>query len=210
MTNASSTPTDSPPDDAGTAEHAKEQAKQVAETGRQQAGEVAAEAKTQTRQLIEDARSQARDRADGQVSQLAGMLDRVSNELNRMADAGSEFDTLNALVRDGSSTAHDLSQRLQHRGLDGAIDDLSRFARRRPVAFLTAAFGTGLLLGRVTRNADLEEVMSDDDEEPSGYAGRSAELDHSARLGRSGYISPATSRSTEPIAGEPTPVVTTP
>lgn len=185
MTSASPTQRSAPPTGDGAADLAKRQAEQVADTGRQQAGEVVAEAKTQTRQLLNDARNQARDRAEGQVSRLAEMLNQVSGELEAMADAGSESNTLSALARDGSSTARDLSRRLQDDGLEGALDNVQRFARRRPVAFLAAAFGTGLALGRITRNADLGEITSDDSSssgtartitaDPPGISSRSAD-----------------------------------
>ena len=171
------TPTGSggaPPDSA--ADHAQQQASAVAETGKQQAGHVVAEAKAQTSQLLDDARGQARDRVDTQVSQLAGVLDTVSGELEQMADgsANAESSYLIALARDGSTTARRLSQRLNDGGLDGAIDDVRRFARQRPAAFLAGAFGVGLLLGRVTRNADLGEIMSSDSDAPEQSSGDSA------------------------------------
>ncbi len=167
MTNASTehdlTPGSSDHDDSSTAEHAKSQARDVAETGQEQAGKVVQEAKAQTSQFLDEARTRARDRADTQTSQLAGVLERVSSELGEMAEGTSSSDGyLAALARDGSSTARDLSQRLQDGGLDGALDDVRQFARRRPVAFLAATFGVGLLLGRVTRNADLQKIASDD------------------------------------------------
>ena len=149
-----------PPD--GTTDQAKHQASAVAETGKQQAGEVVNEAKAQTSQLFDEARGRARDRADTQLSQLAGALDEVSGELEQMADGSenAESSYLTALARDGSKTAQSLSRRLDEGGLDGALDDVRRFARQRPVAFLAGAFGVGMLLGRVTRNADLGEIAS--------------------------------------------------
>ena len=162
-----------PPD--GTTDQAKHQASAVAETGKQQAGEVVNEAKAQTSQLFDEARGRARDRADTQLSQLAGALDEVSGELEQMADGSenAESSYLTALARDGSKTAASLSRRLDEGGLDGALDDVRRFARQRPVAFLAGALGVGLLLGRVTRNADLGKITSTGDDAAS--EGRSGE-----------------------------------
>ena len=148
-----------------TTDQAKSRARDVAETGKQQASRVVEEAKSQTSHLLDEARTQARDRADGQVEQLAGVLDRMSSELGSMAETGGSSGYLTALARDGSSAARNWSRRLEQGGLDGALDDVRRFARQRPVAFLASAFGVGLVLGRVTRNADLKTIVSDD--EPS-------------------------------------------
>ena len=155
----------SPPDRAttSTAEELTERARGVADTGKEQAAHVVDEAKSQTAELLHEARSQARGRADGQVSQLAGVLDTLSGELRAMADGTSHSDGyLTTLARDGARTAKDLSERLRTGGLDGALDDVRRFARRRPVAFLAVAFGVGLAAGRVTRNAPLGEIVSGD------------------------------------------------
>ena len=178
-----------PPD--STTEHAKQQAGAVAETGKQQAGQVVDEAKKQTSQLLDEARDQARDRAGTQVSQLAGVLDKVSGELEQMAEGSDNAETsyLTALARDGSKTARSLSQRLNDGGLDGALDDVRRFARQRPVAFLAGAFGVGMLLGRVTRNADLGEITSSGDDGGSDRTGPSSaasDLDAPARSARTG------------------------
>ncbi len=208
MTNASTehelTPGSSDHDDPSTAEHAKSQARDVAETGQEQAGKVVQEAKAQTSQLLDEARTQARDRADSQTSQLAGVLERVSSELGEMAEGTSSSDGyLAALARDGSSTARDLSQRLQEGGLDGALDDVRQFARRRPVAFLAATFGVGLLLGRVTRNADLQKIASDD------TASASASMNVGSTTSRppSSSDSAAGGVSSQPlIPGEPGPM----
>jgi hypothetical protein len=194
---SSGRPPDLDADDSSSPVHeAKQQARDVAETGKQQAAHVADEAKAKTSQLLGEARDQARDRADGQVAQLAGILDRVSGELGEMADGtSSDNGYMAALARDGSTAAKNLSQRLDREGLDGAIDDLRRFARRRPVVFLATAFGIGIALGRLTRNADLGEIMSDDEDSERDSANAAASRQQAMTL-----TSSESSASSPPVA----------
>ena len=42
--------------------------------------------------------------------------------------------------------------RLEDRGIEGVVDDVSRFARRRPGVFLLAAAGAGFVVGRFVRS----------------------------------------------------------
>lgn len=126
----------------------------LAATGKQQVEQVVAEAKARTSQLLDEASGTARDRLDSQISQLAGKLDQISGQLDEMAVGVPDSDSggyATAVARAGSKAAHSLSQRLEDGGLDGLIDDIRRFADRRPAAFCYSTFGVGLLVGRLTR-----------------------------------------------------------
>ncbi len=164
MTNASTTGTptttrSSPTDRSSSGDQAKAEARNVAESGKQKAGKVADEARYQAAELARTAREDARDRIDGEVGKLAAFLDDIGDELDGMADGTGRTDGyLPSLARDGAQMANRLSRRLENGGLDGALHDVSMFARRRPAVFLAAAFGVGLTLGRVTRNADAHEI----------------------------------------------------
>jgi hypothetical protein len=146
------------------------------EKSRQSAGELAGEARFQAGQLARTARDEARHRANSEVDKLTGFLNRLSDELNGMAEGSPPRDGhLQGLARDAAQASHRLAHRLDTRGFDGAMHDVSMFARRRPGAFLAAAFGVGIVLGRLTRNADIHAIsdeMQHSDE--SGAAGSSA------------------------------------
>jgi hypothetical protein len=192
MTNTPTTParsTGSPrPVDANTADQAGAEARNVAETGRQKANEVADEAQNQAAELARTARDQAKQRADGEVGRLAGFLGEIGDELDGMASRSDSSDGyLPGLARDGAHAANRLSHRLETGGLDGALHDVEQFARRRPGMFLAAAFGVGLAIGRVTRNADVRSISDEMDStkgsdrdtgrsqlQPSSAAARSA------------------------------------
>jgi hypothetical protein len=179
MTNApTTTQTDttngSSPVSGGDSTHrATSEARTVADTGKQGVGLVADEARSQAAGLARAARDEARHRADGEIGKLAGFLSGLGDELAGMADGSTTRDGhLQGLARDGARAANRLSQRLEMGGLDGAVHDLSMFARRRPGVFLAAAFGVGVGLGRLTRNADVHSISrqmhsGDDDMQPS-------------------------------------------
>jgi hypothetical protein len=145
--------------DGGATDHVKSEARSVAETTKQAAGQVTDEAGSQAVGLARTAREEAQQRARGEVDKLAGFLGGIGDELNGIADGAPPTDgRLQGLARDGAQAANRLSHRLETGGLDGALNDVSMFARRRPGVFLAAAFGVGIALGRVTRNADMHAI----------------------------------------------------
>jgi hypothetical protein len=167
MTNSPTPPTttttrSSPTSQSGSGDQAKAEARQVAESGKRGAEQVAEEARSQAAGLARTAREEARHRVDGEVGKLAAFLDDIGDELDEMANGSGRTDGhLPALARDGAQMANRLSRRLETGGLDGALHDVSMFARRRPGLFLAAAFGVGVALGRVTRNADLHDITEE-------------------------------------------------
>ena len=171
-----------------TTDTARDRARDAADTGKQEAGRVVDEARMHTSRLVGETGDRAREHADQQLTRTAGVIDQLGTELDEMASGASRSDGyLTALARDGAHTAHQLSQRLENGGVEGVLDDVTRFARRRPGAFLAASFGVGLLLGRVTRNADfgrIKQEMSDHDR--SGTDGSSATTGSLTGSGTSG------------------------
>jgi hypothetical protein len=209
MTNAPMPPTStttrsSPTTQSGSGDQAKAEARNVAESGKRGASEVADEARTQAAELAHTARQQARHRVDGEVGKLATFLDDIGSELDEMAHGSVRSDGhFPSLARDGAQMANRLSRRLETGGLDGALQDVSRFARRRPGVFLAASFGVGLALGRVTRNADLheitDEIKHDDGSQPSArtrpQSGASASEHRAATVSHSATTSTPSARS---------------
>ena len=63
-------------------------------------------------------------------------------------DAGA----LTAYLGEAEQRVSGLADRLQRGGAQGALDDLTGFARRRPGMFLAGAVGLGFLVGRVARS----------------------------------------------------------
>ena len=156
---------------------AGDQAKGLAETGKEEVAKVAGELRTETSRMMDEARTTARGRAESQLGTWATMLGDMSGELDQMGRNARPDGMLAMLAHDGATAMRSLSERLQSGGMDGAMNDVRRFARQRPGAFLAGVFAIGIIAGRVTRNADLRNITSaagsNGDSSMSGGANRS-------------------------------------
>lgn len=148
---------------ADTAGTASEKGKEVAHTAADQAKGVAAEARSQAGTVVEEARTQARqvmgtagselqnqlaDRlqtASGGARDTAGQLRALAE--GRVEEAGQVGD----LARKAGDQLERLADRADELGVQGVVDEVSEFARRRPVAFLAGAAAAGFLVGRLAR-----------------------------------------------------------
>lgn len=154
----------SPTSAEGTAdEGGKQQAKQTADTaaegGKHVAGvakdegrQVASEARHQARNLMGEARDQIEDQSRTQRDRLVSNLRTFTNELEDMAGHGSGGMATD-LVRQVADNARNLTDRLDGREPADLLDEVRRFARRRPGTFLLGAFAAGIVTGRVARGA---------------------------------------------------------
>lgn len=145
----------------GTA-NVQEKMARVADEVPAQARAVAHDLKTQLRETTQrtlgDVRSQANDRA---TSAAQGLRD-LSMHARALADGHvDEAGNLGELVQTLSRQAGEFAQRLETGGVQGLLDDASRFARNRPITFLALAVGAGFVAGRLVRTG--AEVTSSDD-----------------------------------------------
>ena len=149
---------------------AKEQAKQAAGTaadeGRHVAGvasgeaqRVASEAKSQVRGLVDQATSQVEEQSRGQLDRLAQTLRSYGEDLERMASQGEG--PASGLAQEAADRVRGLSSQLEGREPRDVLDDVRRFARRRPGAFLLGALAAGVVAGRLTRGAKEAQSGSD-------------------------------------------------
>lgn len=174
-----SPPTVSPgaasPPDAGA--DARERASGVADHAGQSAGEVKDHALHEVADLKEEAKEQLRDvagqarhhlgdvattastelkaQAGEQATRMGGGLEDIARQLSAMADAADEPGMVPDLVGSLGSQVSTIASRLQEGSLDDVLDDVRRFARRRPGMFLLAAAGAGFAASRVLRLTDL-------------------------------------------------------
>ncbi len=139
----------------------------VADVAKSEVSNVATEAKYQTRNLVDQTRSELRGQASNQQSQLASTLNSWASELGSMAskseDSGPMTDLAQEAARRGGEIAHWLDT---HEPAD-VLQEVKRFARRRPVAFLALAAAAGVVAGRVTRGAVAANTSVDSDTEPT-------------------------------------------
>ena len=162
---------EAPPDGAGTestprraadaassaagdaASTAGDEAKRAAAEAKDQARSVVGEAKEQVSGLVQQARDELRTQSADRSRQAAGGLRTLSAQLQaltegRPGDAGP----LAGYVTDARRQVASFASRLEDRGIEGVVDDVSRFARRRPGVFLLAAAGAGFVVGRFVRS----------------------------------------------------------
>jgi hypothetical protein len=134
-----------------TVEQARTAASGLAGTAREQAGVVASEAQTQAGQVMDQMRERLSHEAHSQTERAAQNLRRWAEDLTSMAESGKpEAPTQQAMARvaEGGRRAADY---LDERGVNGLVDEVQEFARRRPGAFLLGAAVTGFVVGRLAK-----------------------------------------------------------
>ena len=131
---------------------AAEETKQVAGQAMEQVHAVAGEAKVQARQLFDQARTDVRSQANQQTERLAEGLRGLAGQVQALLDGRTqEAGQLPDLARQATSQLESFAGRLGDGGLDGVVEDVTRFARRKPGLFLAGAAAAGFLGGRLLR-----------------------------------------------------------
>jgi hypothetical protein len=148
---------------------AGDEAKRVVSEAKVQARSVVGEAKDQVSGLVQKTRDELRTQSTDRSRQAAGGLRTLSDQLQaltegRPGDAGQ----LTGYVTDARQQVASFASRLEDRGIEGVVDDVARFARRRPGIFLLAAAGTGFVVGRLVRSgvSVARDSSSNGDSEP--------------------------------------------
>jgi uncharacterized protein YjbJ (UPF0337 family) len=135
-----------------TAERAASEASQVTDMAKDQARQVKDEVATQARGLVDQAKSELRDQGRSQADQAAQAIRRVSDQAEALA-AGrvDEAGSVAEYVRRAGDQVRQVADRLDERGVDGVVNDVQNFARRRPGAFLLGCAAAGFVTGRLLR-----------------------------------------------------------
>jgi uncharacterized protein YjbJ (UPF0337 family) len=134
------------------AQQAGSEASEVAGAVKDQARQVKDEAAAQARGLVEQAKHELRDQSRSQVDQAAKAIHRVGDQADALA-AGrvDEAGAVAHYVRQVGRRAHDVANRVDERGVDGLLNDVQNFARRKPGAFLLGCAAAGFVAGRLIR-----------------------------------------------------------
>jgi hypothetical protein len=156
----------------------------VADVAKSEVSNVATEAKYQTRNLVDQTRSQLRGQVTNQQSQLASTLNSWASELGSMASKSEDSGPMTDLAHEGSRRVGEISHWLDNHEPADLLDEVKRFARRRPFAFLALAAAAGVVAGRVTRGAVAANTSVDSDTEPTPARAYDSDLDD-----RGGYDS---------------------
>lgn len=140
---------------------AVDQAKQVSAEARQQLTSVTQQATGQAKQVVSTATGEARTQIEDRLGQATGMARERAGQLRALTEGRPEEA---GPVADWAQQATDrleaMADRVDELGVDGVVQEVTRFARNRPVAFLVGAAAAGLVVGRIARAG--KEASSDD------------------------------------------------
>ena len=150
-----------------TASAARDGVKDVADEAVNQAKVVAAEARQQVSSLVDQTKGELFKQADDRTKQAADGLRVLAGQVDALANGRpDESGPLAGLLTDAQDRVSAFAERLESGGPRGLAEDVSDFARRRPIVFLAAAASTGFLIGRLAR-AGRAAVQHDGAETPS-------------------------------------------
>ncbi len=127
-------------------------AEQVAATASEEVGRVAGEVAAQGQNLVEEAKGQLHDQVVGQTDKLSHSLRKLSDEALALSQGrAEEAGPLRDYVEQASTQFETLAERIEERGFDGLVEDVERFARRRPGTFLLGTALAGFAAGRLIK-----------------------------------------------------------
>jgi hypothetical protein len=161
---------------------------QVASVATDQAKEVAYETQRQAKDLLDQGRTQVRSQVVSQQQKAGQGLSSLAQELRALADGSSQGAPGPArdLLQQASSSVESFASMLQNREPAELLDEVRRFARRKPGLFLLGAAAAGVLAGRLTSGV---KAVHSDTSSTGGYSGQS------------NYVDPAPTYSDYPATG---------
>ena len=126
---------------------------QVAGTVGEQANQVASETAHQARHLFEEGKGQLADQARQGQRKAASGLHALADQLHGMAEKSDGKGMVPEVARQTSERARTVASWLEEREPGDLLDEVRRFARRKPGVFLAGAALAGVVVGRLTRGA---------------------------------------------------------
>ena len=127
--------------------------KQVASTAKDEAANVASEAKYQAKSLLSTAASEVQNQASTQQGRLASTVRGYADELQGISQGSAPSGVMGDLVQQAAAKGSEIAQWLEDREPADVLEELRRYARRRPVMFLALCGLAGVVAGRITRGA---------------------------------------------------------
>lgn len=127
------------------------QAKDVLGTAKTEASTVVSEAKVQAKDLFAQTQSELKEQASTQQQRIAVGLRGVGDELSSMAANSEGSGVASDLVQQVASRLSSAASWLGDRDPSSVLDEVKRFARRRPGTFILGAAVAGIVVGRLTR-----------------------------------------------------------
>jgi gas vesicle protein len=152
------------------ADRAKAEASQVTDTAKDQARQVKDEVATQARRLVDQAKTGLRDQSRSQADHASQAIRRVADQTTALADGRvEEAGAVADYTRQAGDRVRQVANRIDQRGVEGVLNDVQDFARRRPGAFLFGCAAAGFVVGRLIRGG----AASSGDGSPNGSGDRS-------------------------------------
>jgi hypothetical protein len=148
---------------------------QVASVATDQAKEVAYETQRQAKDLLDQGRTQVKEQVVTQQQKAGQSLSSLAQELRSLADGTSQGAPGPArdLLQQASSSVENFATMLQNREPADLLDEVRRFARRKPGLFLLGAAAAGVLAGRLTSGVK----AAHSDTSSTGYVGQTNYVD---------------------------------
>jgi hypothetical protein len=157
---------------AGVARTAADKRGAVAGTVGEQAGRVAEETGRQARNLLHESREQLTGQARQGQQRAADGLRTVATQLRQMSDKSEEQGVASEVARQVADRTNDVASWLEHREPGDLLDEVRRFARRKPGVFLFGAALAGVVVGRLTRGAIAAQSDDSGDDRTEAGEGR--------------------------------------
>lgn len=127
------------------------QAKDVLGTAKDEAATVVSEAKVQAKDLYAQTQKEIREQAGTQQQRIAVGLGAIGDELGSMARNSEGSGVTSDLVQQASTRLSSAASWLGERDPSSVLEEVKRFARRRPGTFILGAAVAGIVVGRLTR-----------------------------------------------------------
>ncbi|WP_410592334.1 hypothetical protein [Amycolatopsis sp. lyj-23] len=172
---------------------------EVAQTAADQAKHVAAHAQQEARDLLREGREQLQTQARDGQRKAAESLHQLAGQLERMAEQTDSPGLAGDVARQVSDRTRTVADWLEHREPGDLLDEVRRFARRRPGTFLVGAAVAGALVGRLTRGVVAQH------KEESSDTGVSTPPQHAGPAATPPIPQPADAGYATPVQGLPQP-----
>jgi hypothetical protein len=166
---------------------AAESGQRVKETVKEQAVTVKDEAVHQAQDLFGQLRSELKGQVGPQQDRIASTVRSFSDEITALSRGDKpETDYVSGLLGSVSGRVESFASSLENKDAKDLLDDVRRFAARRPGTFLAVAAGIGLLAGRTTRGVKDSDEVATDRQGAKEYFGVSGQQDQGAGTAQGG------------------------
>lgn len=168
--------------------------------------EVASHAVDEARGVAEEAVDRLHQEAERQTHHVQQMLAKTGTQLEALADGRVEdAGPLVDYARRAATKVDDLATRMDQRGFDGMVSEVSDYARRKPGRFLLISAAAGVAVGRIGRGVKRSQQGQSEGGRP-GASGppRYSGAGTSAGSGHAGVnLLPETTPDVPPAPGVP-------